>query len=732
MNKSERYLLFLIIFLIASNLLWYFLGHRPLYWDSADHLSYSLDTYKTLHNSQGFLSLLKNLIDVSWYYPPLVYWASIPFHAIFGLNEFAGFLEMTFFLILLVCSVYQIGKRVYNHDAGIFAAFCVSMYPIVSNYSRDYMLDLPLAAMIAAAVYSLIRTNDFSSRNNCIKFGVMLGLGMLTKWTFVLFVITPMAYFLWEGYTLATKRFRIIVNFFLSVIAGLLICLPWYLRNVISILSNRLNELERGDLSFIENVFYYLKIIPEQISFIVTILFLIGLFIFFKNSFFLKKRMPLYWLIGSYILITVINFKLPRFSIALLIPISVLFSGILFYGENEPKKRNLFVKIFVSIALLNFIYFSYLNPGFNFALPVLETPLINNVTPDKTKWGNDEVIKNISEDMKAKGKQKANLRILSAEENLNSSTLQYYTKLYNVRINILGVEGFPFFTDYAIEITKDLNDSSRFKVNTGMLSGNKYSRTFEEIKKINLKEGEQIILYRLRQKIAEDISIDSLKKKIEKSAGNFFRKYIQSDSIPACRIVFSDSVEAINGKIKSLKISSGLSLVNKIILRGLQYINAGEDMSTGIPMNNFEMELNDLEYDIHSLINDDKFGILSLKKVRINSFELSPSALKTYIQESSGENISVNEISFKDNRVKINGRNNKINTGFEVSLSIVQNPDSNLLFKIEEFKIADIPISSAILNYMTEIYNPVIKGMESVYEFKLAKFMMNDSTIYIR
>jgi hypothetical protein len=117
--------------------------------------------------------------------------------------------------------------------------------------------------------------------------------------------------------------------------------------------------LKEGDLSFFENVFYYFKIIPGQISLIIVVLFIIGIFLFFKNSFFLKRRLPLYWFIGSYILITLINFKLPRFSIALLIPVSVLFAGMLFHGENEPQKRNLFVKIFVSIALVNFIFFRF-------------------------------------------------------------------------------------------------------------------------------------------------------------------------------------------------------------------------------------------------------------------------------------------------------------------------------------------------------------------------------------
>lgn len=731
MNKSERYLLFLIIFLIAGNLLWYFLGHRPLHWDSADHLSYSLDTYKTLNNSQGISSLLKNLIDVSWYYPPLVYWAVIPFHAIFGLNDFAGFLEMTFFLILLVCSVYQIGKRVYNPEAGIFAAFCISMFPIVSEYSRDYMLDLPLAAMIAAAVYSLIRTNDFSSRNNCIKFGIMLGFGMLTKWTFILFVITPMIYFLWEGYSLATKKFRIIVNFFISIIIGLVISLPWYLRNIISILSNRLNELGRSDLSFIENLVYYLKIIPEQISLVVTILFVIGIFLFFKNSFFLKRRLPLYWLLGSYILITVINFKLPRFSIALLIPVSVLFAGMLFYGENEPQKRNLFVKIFVGFALVNFIFFSFINPGVNIALPFIETPVVNNVTSDKTEWKNSEVIKNISDDMKVKGKQKINLRILSEKENFNSSTLRYYAKLNNAQINILGAEGFPFFTDYAIEIKKELNDSSRFQTGVGSLLENKYSRTFEEVKKFNLKNGEQISLYKLRQKIADDIMIDSLKEKIENSAVNFFKKYINSDSVLSCKIVFDDSVRAINGKIKSLKINSKQAVVDKTIFRSLQYINDKTENNTGIPLNNIEFELRDFEYCVHSLMMHDKFEILSLKEFRINSLTLSPLDLKTYIEASSKNNISVHNISFDEGKITIKGQNNKFNSGFEIVLKLQQNKNTNPSFRVEKCTAGCIVIPTVIADYMIETYNPVIIGSESVSEFKLGKFMMDANTITI-
>lgn len=728
MNKSERYLLFLIIFLIAGNLLWYFLGHRPLHWDSADHLSYSLDTYKTLNNSPDFSSLLKNLIDISWYYPPLVYWASIPFHAIFGLNDFAGFLEMTFFLVLLICSVYQIGKRVYNPDAGIFAAFCIAMFPIINEYSRDYMLDLPLAAMVAAAVYSLIRTNDFSSRNNCIKFGIMFGLGMLTKWTFILFVITPMLFLLWEGFSLATRKFRIIVNFFLSLIVGLIISLPWYLRNIIQIFSNRLNELERGDLSFFENISYYFKIIPGQISLVIIILFIIGIFLFFKNSFFLKRRLPLYWLLGSYILITIINFKLPRFSIALLIPISVLFAGMLFHGENEPLKRSLFVKIFTCIALANFIFFSFINPGINLALPVVETPLLNNITPDKSNRKNAEVIKMISDDMKAKAKQKVNLRILSEEENFNTSTLRYYAKLNDANINILGEEGFPFFSDYVIEIKKQLNDSSSFKTNTGSLIENKYSRTFEEFKKIDLKNGEQILLHRIRQKIAEDISIDSLKSKIEKSAKSFFSNYILPGSNLSCKIITADSIALSNGKIKSLKIFSNTGSVSTKLLRAFQYINMTSDNlnPVTIPFNNFEIILNGLDYSIQSLMQSDKFEILSLNEFKITSLEVSNESLESFLLKKTSQPVVIIEhdiISVKNIR--------KFIFDYDISL-LISTSNSLPEFKIIHSEFFGIPLPSSVSNYMFTRYNPIFKGFDAVPVFKTGKLVYSQNKISIK
>ena len=708
MNKTDRYLLFFIIFLIITNILWFFLGHKPLHWDSADHLSYSLDTYKALKGSSSFSALLINLLDVSWYYPPLVYWASIPFYAVAGTGEFAGFLEMTFFLSLLVVSVYQIGKRTYNAETGLFGAFCIGMFPITLQYGREYMLDLPLAAMCAATVYSLVRTNDFSSRNNCIKFGVMFGLGMLTKWTFILFLAPPILYFLMEGFRKATKKYRIAVNFLLAAIVSLVISLPWYMRNIVQILSNRLNELERGDLSLIENTFYYLSIIPSQISYLLAFLFIAAIIIFFKSNFAFHRKLPLYWFIGSYVLITIISFKLPRFSIPLLIPLSLLLSAVVFFGEQEVRKREIFAITFTVIAVINFLLFSF-----------VKIPYVFDGYPErKISWHNDEIIKLINDDKAADKKGKVNLRVFSREDNLNPSTMAYYSNLKNVGINVLGADGFPFFTDYYIETGRIRGESD------GHINPPAYNPTFKEMK--SFTAGSTFInLYKSKQDVNYSLSYDSLKQKLTLAASNFFRKYITPSQKIECKIITEDSSFIFRGKIKSLKISCAGRFASTKLFRGFQYINAGADTisSATLPFTNFEFELNKVEFNLNSLIQSNKFELLSTYQYKITSLEITIKNLEEFLlKKNAGPVVNINNNIIE---IKNGGK-------FDEISFLVSEKNSMPVFHITQGKIFGIPLPSFILNYMFSKYNPVFKGTAAITDFLTGKITFSQDKISIK
>ncbi|MEO8211221.1 MAG: glycosyltransferase family 39 protein, partial [bacterium] len=298
--KPGLLLFLLITFLILTNLIWYNAGHKPLHWDSSIHLSLSIDAYKTFVDNITNSSIINKMLGVSWYYPPLVYYTSIPFYYALGIEEFTGFIEINAFLILLVVAVYLIGRQLYNKPAGLFGAFCMSMYPIVIEYTRDYMLDLPLASLVALSVFLLIKTENFNNFFYCILAGIALGCGMLIKWSFIFFLITPLIFFLIEGVKIKSQRLKVFSKFVFTIAICFIICMPWYLKNLIMIFSTRSGELGRTDLNLLQSVFYYLKIIPEQISFIIAVLFIAGIILFFIRKKVSINYFLLCWLIGSY------------------------------------------------------------------------------------------------------------------------------------------------------------------------------------------------------------------------------------------------------------------------------------------------------------------------------------------------------------------------------------------------------------------------------------------------
>src|SRR6187200_398589 len=132
----------LLLFLLSSDVAWFQCGGAPLHWDSAIHLRTSLDANRALGSGPG------SWLDFTWYYPPFVYWAAVPFHRLVGESELAGLLTMAFFHLLLVIATYGLGAALYSPAVGLLSALWVGTCPMVLDFARQFMLDLPLAALV--------------------------------------------------------------------------------------------------------------------------------------------------------------------------------------------------------------------------------------------------------------------------------------------------------------------------------------------------------------------------------------------------------------------------------------------------------------------------------------------------------------------------------------------------------------------------------------------------------
>jgi 4-amino-4-deoxy-L-arabinose transferase-like glycosyltransferase len=190
----------------------------PVY-DAAFHLSFAIEAYEAL----GSGHLLKAFTG-SATYPPLT-------HLIGALGIFLGGVDVAppiiaanlVFVPLLALGCYKVGRLAFGPLAGLLAVVFALGSPLIIEEFHEFMLDAPEAAMVAISVWAILATERFSRPGTCALAGVAVGLGMLSKETFVFFV---------AGVALATavrggrRAWRGIAVF---AAVALVIALPWYL-----------------------------------------------------------------------------------------------------------------------------------------------------------------------------------------------------------------------------------------------------------------------------------------------------------------------------------------------------------------------------------------------------------------------------------------------------------------------------------------------------------------------
>ena len=175
---------FLVLALVAS--IWWAIDRRPPEWDHANHLERAVQCSRDIRAGD-----VRGILERSSFYPPLVLCLAGA-GILLGLSDAAaGAGVMIGFLGLGMAAVYLLGRRLAGGTVGVAAALLFGSAPFVVFSTLRFQLDLPLAAMVTLALAVLLATERFTHRPMALAFGVVCGLGMLTKPTFALYVLVP-------------------------------------------------------------------------------------------------------------------------------------------------------------------------------------------------------------------------------------------------------------------------------------------------------------------------------------------------------------------------------------------------------------------------------------------------------------------------------------------------------------------------------------------------------------
>ncbi len=178
---------------------------RPPHYDQAYQVTLSLDMADML--ARRPFPAIDKILDVSGFYPPLLFIYTAPLYGLLGRSLYVARASELGFLLILLFSVYGLGRRLGDERTGLLAAALCGLYPIVFGISRLYTNDFPLLALVALATERLWASDGFRRFWPSLQFGLACAAGMLVKWTFICFLVPPAVYALvWQAYQLEPER----------------------------------------------------------------------------------------------------------------------------------------------------------------------------------------------------------------------------------------------------------------------------------------------------------------------------------------------------------------------------------------------------------------------------------------------------------------------------------------------------------------------------------------------
>jgi len=476
-------------------------------WDQSWHAMISANKYNQLF---GKTNLTTEQVEGIYpifrfannYYPPFYHVSTVPFYIIFGNNYDSALLTNLFFLFILIVSSFFIGKKLYNDEAGLIISFIISTIPIHSLLMRDYLIDFSLSAMVTLGFVLLLYTENFENIKYSILFGITFGLGILTKWSYPIYIFIPCCYslyFFFRKNFYEKKNYTKIKNIVFPLFLAIITALPWYTFSRIKILIptilmySKIGPVE-GDPSFlsISGLTYYFNIIINDYSFFYFIIFVISIIILIKNFKESKtKTMLLLQIVFIYIFFTFLSNKDARYILPIL-PIYIflaLFAGEFITNLNRRKIKYLFVLIIIVFGLLQNFSYNSKNIDFDYQIGRIKLIDLKGKYPSTEEFNIKEILDNINN---SNNRNAFSLCIASETPQLNDGNIPYYAMIYQYPVlNMKGNGCNPLEFDYTlIGPIKETWRSNTFKLSKAMLEQNK--NNFKEV----YSSGEAIIYKR--------------------------------------------------------------------------------------------------------------------------------------------------------------------------------------------------------------------------------------------
>lgn len=346
-----------LLAILVAHRIWLTRNCLPPIWDMAHHQLMGWRHLEAFREG----AFLVSLPEITNYYPPLYYlWEMVALSLEAG--QVLALLANLPGLVLLSFCTYRLALRWQSTASAACAAWLALMFPLVAWASRETLLDVTLSGLVALGLLVLIHTDRFQSRSKTLLFGFVVAAGLLTKWTFVLFIAGPVAYHWWQS----RDRRKSLLNLLDASLIALPMVMWWYLPNLQFLLerfeATSQAAILEGDphlLSWL-GVLYYPRTLSSYYLFLpLTIALLLSLAWWTRRARAMRmNETGILWVFlgTSLLLLTALRAKDPRYVMPVVSVLAVIL-------VQPSVQFRVWPGVVISLAALQFLYVSFPLPG---------------------------------------------------------------------------------------------------------------------------------------------------------------------------------------------------------------------------------------------------------------------------------------------------------------------------------------------------------------------------------
>ena len=311
---------------------------------------------------EGISNITEELAGCT-YYPPLHFLLIMFYHLIFGPEKFVPMAVNTTCLIIALFSVYMLCKKISGPQSGLLAAFVTITCPAVFIMARTDLTEYVLFSLVALTLYLFTYTQNFHDRKYSILLGVALGLGMLTRWTYPVYILGAFFVFVILTFRKGLEK-KQLKNLILSASIAIIISAFWYLGYLdIKFLLNCIsNEASGFPLSKV--IIFFAQALKLYVSLPYLVILIIGAPVIAINF---KRAGSIFFILWLSIIVPYVIFSsIPHIEFRYFLPVIPAVSCLISLGISKVSyklARNGLMLAIICIGLFNLTVYFKMSPA---------------------------------------------------------------------------------------------------------------------------------------------------------------------------------------------------------------------------------------------------------------------------------------------------------------------------------------------------------------------------------